>query len=581
MKRARWIGLGVLVVACVLWFARGGSSPPVEPPAQTARSTEPSAAAGSSDRAPLPTRTDSPADALSLSGRVETRDGAPVAGIQVAFRSLAQLEDPDDQAPERLVRTDANGRFSLAVSGPGYLSVVEGARPSIVEVDGNQSDIAFLRGESCALEVTVVDAEGQPVPGYGFGFFYRDPTLPGLSMGMPSGPYETNADGRLRLDHAPCGALRFESAVLGQEPMASVSVDTLLEQSVTLKLLASVQVDGTLVDADGEAVSDATVSARWTDGVARARVEADGQFSLKVPPEEDVHFHVVTESLGDLRERRTAPSLDDAPWSVELRLLPVRPVTAQCPDDGEECRAQDAPACVWEGPDPERRLRQDCRLGVDRSSYDCLCGPDASQILSNHVFEAALVEAGVTEVTLTRRASALEGMERWPVQGRAALMADGGPCEVAFALVDGRPGRSTGRGTCGADGQLQLELPAGQVVQVQVDQGDRTGRILVEMDERTDSIPPIVLGGTASLTVTLVGDDGEFVSSGFVSLEPTSADGTGVYDMTMFGSAAGAHFAQLPAGSYAVLGMGMQSSEPVRTTVTLAEGEALEVELEP
>ena len=51
--------------------------------------------------------------------------------------------------------------------------------------------------------------------------------------------------------------------------------------------------------------------------------------------------------------------------------------------------------------------------------------------------------------------------------------------------------------------------------------------------------------------------------------------------MTMFGSAAGAHFAQLPAGSYAVLGMGMQSSEPARTTVTLAEGEALELELEP
>ena len=436
------LALGIMAVMWMVWRAMV-AVPEVDSVGTVPASGAETPTAGGSSHAPLPIRTHAAAASFVLSGVVQTHEGAPVDNVQVVFRSHARLEYAGDWDAEHRVRTDPAGRFLMRVSEPGYLSVAEGAAPSFIEIDASRGDIVFQRGESCALDVSVVDAQDQPVSGFLFGFFYRDPGLPVGAVGLPSGPFVTDEGGRYRLQHAPCGALQLQSAAEGQDPMESARVDTWVDQSITLRVLASLSVDGVLLDADGDPVSEAGISARWSSGVTRVRVGADGRFQMKLPPEEKIWFHAATASLGTLHLSRLSPALGEGPWAVALKMLAVRPVTARCPDDGIECVAREAPVCVWEGPDPEARRRQDCWMADDGRSYGCLCGPAASQLLCSGHFEDMVVGADVTEVTLSRDRSSLAGLELQSVRGSAILLGNGAAC----LLPCGRPHHRSHLGT--------------------------------------------------------------------------------------------------------------------------------------
>ena len=583
LSRRRKLGWALLLVIAFLVCGQMLSSTraPLRDVAIEEGSEEGSIGARQGAGSALPIRTTRSAELLQLAGEVRTTDGAPVVDVQVAFRSLAQFEETAEPEPSTIARTDADGHFSLQVEGPGTLSVLEGATPSFHLVDTSRLDLLFEREASCALDVTVVDSEGRPRSGYRFAFSYSQSTGSSAVVSMhTSGPYESDVDGRARLAHAPCGELQFTSAASSQEALSPTLVDTLLDQSVTLQLGTSVSVEGVVVDPEGAPIAEAGLWVRWGGSHVDMATDGAGRFTLEVPPDEEIRFSVFTSDHGSIHQQHRSPAMDDGPWVLELEMFTVRPITALCPEDGPACRREEEPVCAWSVDDPEATVQQSCRIAADGGHYRCLCGPDASEILASQRFASVHVEPGVDVVQLVSLSSPIDGLERVPVHGTARLLTDEKPCTVRFRHALDAPGRVMGTGSCSRQGELRIDLPIGEPLRVEVEQAGRRSVIHTTLEGASRSLPPISLRGTASLTVTVVDADGEFLSSGVVILAPVSETDSGVDQSVMFRSAAGAHFGQLPAGTYNVMGFAGPLVRVGRQVVNLAPGTARELELQ-
>jgi hypothetical protein len=526
-----------------------------------------------------------------LTGSVQTMEGIPVEGIQVGFLGATESPEAHNRMPDLVVLTDTGGRFSLRAEGPGQVMVLEGATPPRIDVRSSLSDIVFQRGDSCALDVSVVDAEGRPAPNYRFRMSYSDSTLSGSLVMMSGGNFESDPSGQVRLDHAPCGSLQFTSAGNEQAPLENALVDSLLEKSVTLQLLPAISVQGVVVDSEGQPISDAVIIASWSldkdsaprpgGGRAFTSVTDDGQFELQIPPEVNVRIVASSQNVNSDMVHRTTPALEEGPLELELQIRAGRHIQAHCPNDEAGCGEPDAMlTCTWKPDDSEAWVTQWCTLSSDARSFDCPCGLESSEIRSETVFETAQVAADQSEVTLVPQRHPFDGAERRWVYGTVSLVPDGGPCAVSFAPARGASTRRRELGQCDANGQLALELPVGRALQVDVTQGDRSGRVMIDVDASPSTLPPIELDGTASLSVTVVSSSGEFLSGPMMTVSITSDDENPLMEKGYVRSAEGVFFHRLPAGTYTVVVFDFESTHHTTETVVVAEGGAHELEVE-
>lgn len=573
--------LGLLGILMGMWAAQ--TTPSVV-------STDPDVSSRRA-RSALPVRTNAPPRALLLSGSVQTVQGLPIEGIQVGFLSTSESTEVPARMPDQVVRTDASGRFSLQVDGAGQVMVVSGATPPRVHVDSSRSDLVFRRGDSCALDVAVVDADGRPAANYQFRLSYGDATMPPSVLSMPTGTFESDHSGQIRLEHAPCGSLQFSSASDDQAPLETASVDSLLNTSVTLRLLPAVSIRGVVVDSEGQPVSGGVVSASWSTndapiqrlggGRAFPSVTDNGQFEMTVPPEVSVRVVAWSEPFTSDVVVLTTPALGDAPLEIKLQIPAGRLIKAHCPDDKTACGEPDATLkCTWRPDDSEEWTTQECTLASDARSFDCPCGPAGSKIRSEGVFETAEVEANQSEVMLIRQSSPFDGAERRTVRGTVSLVPGGGACAVSFASAQGAAHRTREFGACDSSGTFDLALPVGHALWVEVTQGSRSSRVRVDAAASNTTLPPMGLDGTASLRVTVVGSDGEFVSGSMVSVQIKSEKGGPLTDAGIVRSAAGADFDRLPAGTYTVAVLDFNTTHNTTETVVVTDDGAHELEVE-
>lgn len=431
-----------LLLACIIAWLWSARDPPIEP-GPTSRPGQAVAVPGPgprSSRTPLPIRTSAVAAGLTLSGWVETTSGEPVEGTRVGFWTGDGPGTSSNQQPDPIVETDAQGRFTMQVDEPGMLTVLDGASPSALAVDESQTNIVFRRGESCALEVQVVDPEGHPVPHYAFVLSYRDATMPADVVSQTTGPFQSDSTGTVVLHHAPCGRLQFRSARGDQAPLVRASVDTLLEQSVTLNVIESVRVQGTLVDAEDQPVAEGLVYVFWLNappgskGIRRGGstigLVQEGTFEVQVPPEKSLRFTASDPGLEGGTQAHTAPALGEGPLQVHLRMRDGRVVTVYCSDDTPTCPPKQEPTCRWTDRATGEPVEESCILEQDRRHFTCVCGPEAAQIQPGAGLKPIEIDATQSEVILSSELSERKAETAESVRGTASL-------EVTLVNVDG------------------------------------------------------------------------------------------------------------------------------------------------
>jgi protocatechuate 3,4-dioxygenase beta subunit len=222
-----------------------------------------------------------------LSGRVVGPDSEPVAGAGLSWVQENRLGGNFSMSSSDVGVTDAEGRFQapefspdlgdLVARAPGYL---EGRIPRAqIPADREVTDLKIVLERGSVLDVRVVGAEGEPIPGVWVGVSpQRAPGEPQISS-FPEAPRVTNAEGRSRASVTP-GVYEVYAIVKGRtiREKAVVGAGT---TSVELRLPAGTEIAGRVVREDGTGVSEALVHLVDAGGSSSdLQTEADGSFSF-------------------------------------------------------------------------------------------------------------------------------------------------------------------------------------------------------------------------------------------------------------------------------------------------------------
>jgi protocatechuate 3,4-dioxygenase beta subunit len=222
---------------------------------------------------------------LQLSGRVRDAAGKGIAGVPISIWPLdwTLMERP------RVV-SEADGRFSVALSGPGRFQVgAEAVAPTdprgeITVVVGPQGldsvDLVLAAApEATALVGRVLDPAGRPVSGA----LVRAEHA-GSSRGRPVGSAESEEDGSFRL--APVTGQRLK--LVGWHRTGGFGeTEVQLGQSlppVELRLAAGATIAGTVKFDDGTPAAGMSVAVTRQDGTVvydSDTTAADGRFALR------------------------------------------------------------------------------------------------------------------------------------------------------------------------------------------------------------------------------------------------------------------------------------------------------------
>jgi hypothetical protein len=191
--------------------------------------------------------------ALLLSGRIENSAHRPVAGAEVRLgTSLSGSSSSGSSGSgfvneEILARSDATGRYKLAVLKPGTYSVIvlaNGCSPQLSSVtlkDGPPHELNFELSTGRSFTGNVVDQNQQPVIGAKVRLeSWNDSRLLKFEM-------ETDDAGKFVWTNAPEGQLRFYLSATNYSS-TTYSISGSSEHRFTLRRLSSVH--GTVVDAE-------------------------------------------------------------------------------------------------------------------------------------------------------------------------------------------------------------------------------------------------------------------------------------------------------------------------------------------
>jgi protocatechuate 3,4-dioxygenase beta subunit len=266
--------------------------------------------------------------ARSLSGRVVGPEGEPVADAAVSW---LQTSGPGGTSFETLGTSDADGRFRVTGFPPGTLSLqvqAEGYVSRRVEGlpipgDRDPEDLRVTLERAITLEVQVLDAEGQPVPGVRV---FAEPVAPrteeedGMAFfsrfGLRGAP-STDAAGRCRVIVAKPGSYWVSAGRMGLPVRNQVTVHA-GSNSVEIRFPRGGEVSGRVVDENGAAVPRALVSLRQGEDVQQDEpTGADGTFVFTDVPDGDYR-------LKASQEARTSGEADAVVAGQPLRGLELR-----------------------------------------------------------------------------------------------------------------------------------------------------------------------------------------------------------------------------------------------------------------
>ena len=211
--------------------------------------------------------------ARSIAGRVVGPSGEPIAGATLTLMEELRFGDMMTNSESSLGSTDPEGRFrvtglpagsvGIAVSAEGYETrQVEGLQiPEEKDLEG--LEITLRQG--AMLEVQVLDAQGEPVPDVSVNAEPEKPLdLSNFRTWRP-GFDHTDYRGRCRLDVTEAGAYR----VTAMKPPREVSAKVLAGRgrtAVELRLPASVELSGRVLESDGQPAQEAWVNLGRTGG---------------------------------------------------------------------------------------------------------------------------------------------------------------------------------------------------------------------------------------------------------------------------------------------------------------------------
>ncbi|MCB9759870.1 MAG: carboxypeptidase regulatory-like domain-containing protein [Alphaproteobacteria bacterium] len=440
---------------------------------------------------PAPAPTPTP---LAASGQVVFEDGAPAPGVTVAgtFRGTA--------AGLRVTRTDAEGRFSLALPGPGTVAVLSAfARPPREAVDQSRDDLRFVVPPLCDLELTVrVDPQAtaprliaglpegpdlEPLAGA------RIRMLPQIQQILPEGPEEelpggqTDAEGLWRAEGVPCDRLPLELTAEGWASPALWSLRLDGEPAWTAILAPAALLDGVVQDTDGAPLSGALIAIDGGEG-AFALTDREGRYARWVVP---TGVKAVTASAeGYLEERRPltlAP--DSAGATLDFALAPLNEVTVYCAGlPGESCDGVSPLFCTR----PLVMIGEQCGF---LEPITCRCpgegavvrgGGKAVQVAPDQreVWLDFTRDGGITGTLVGADGAPAEGCVVAAVRAPTALLEDAGRGLILErnTLCDDEGGAFTLQGLI--EGTWRLEL-----------RGDGKRRILPEVDVRPGQLTDV------------------------------------------------------------------------------------------
>jgi hypothetical protein len=246
--------------------------------------------------------------AAAWKGTVTKASGQPIAGASVSLSTSFQGSGPS-------TRTDALGRFSLAVSPGRYTATVTHGdfAPASIEgltaIPGSPENLAIQMSEGATARGRIVDHEGRPLKGkVRLRLFGRAPVL----FGSQDLGTATNAAARFSFPHLPSGQHEIDVMAAGRTtaivpvlvgaPSGSVDLgDILLEEGLAIA--------GRVVNEAGDPVRGARVTANASREASRSQPfetesEEDGRFMISGISEGRYLVSATAEGYSNLDDQR-------------------------------------------------------------------------------------------------------------------------------------------------------------------------------------------------------------------------------------------------------------------------------------
>ncbi|MDC0746998.1 carboxypeptidase-like regulatory domain-containing protein [Polyangium mundeleinium] len=291
---AGWATLGTVpVLALGAFFLWPSASPSHAADAQDA--SVPDARAKYVNRGLFPS--DEPGDeqARTITGKVYSIDGQPLAGVQVSATSFAIAGNLPTTVAS--LETDADGRFEMRLADGTYQLVANksGYGPSFVPAQTGES-VSLVLTKSGTVRGRVLDADRAPMQRFVIDVLTAAPDSFAAPMPLFSKRFE-GTDGTFEVSEFPAWPVVIRATAVDHAPAFSNAIhlekpgDT---REVELLLGDGCVLEGTVKDGSGRPLADVFVDAeaRFPGGVSEVSMEAasrtesdgEGRFRLEHAP---------------------------------------------------------------------------------------------------------------------------------------------------------------------------------------------------------------------------------------------------------------------------------------------------------
>ncbi len=252
-----------------------------------------------------------------------------LVGLVLMLWLLGSFMQPDPQAP------DLREREPRAVT-THKASAPDEARPEPPEDD----EPIFDESDRCPVDVLLETGDDEPLEGVrvrgSMGF--RSPRAGEIFEAVELELL------RWRIEDLPCGVADLRVSARGYVSVRREDVDSVVENTVVVRLVRGVMLRGVVMDVDGEPIPDAQVLA----GGDSDSTDDDGVYELRVDP---ASVRRVTAGavgyLGDTQVLRLPPDSEEDAF-LDFVLYRSREVTVWCaglPDDS--CASVSMIMCTW------------------------------------------------------------------------------------------------------------------------------------------------------------------------------------------------------------------------------------------
>lgn len=218
--------------------------------------------------------------AASISGRVRSSGGAPIAGARLRLhQDFTRLDRVRTRsAPDGSYRIEGvlPGKYLLEASASGHAPA---RKDNLVVAERDLSGVDLTLGEPAEVSGKVVTSDGQPVEGA----TVEAATSGGMLLFASGSSDRSGSDGRFLLKDLGPGQLRLQAehpskgyALIGPTPLAAGE-----KKELTVVLESGASIAGVVKWDDGQAAAGISVHGMSGRQMAQAKSGPDGSFVLK------------------------------------------------------------------------------------------------------------------------------------------------------------------------------------------------------------------------------------------------------------------------------------------------------------